>query len=57
MGMGWGWGKFYGDGVGMGLIFLQCHSLMLKSSYMGMHDIKMYKAQIIIIKMASLDCI
>ena len=57
MGMGWGWGKLYGDGVGMRLIFLQCHSLMLKSSYMGMHDIKMYKAQIIIIKMASLDCI
>jgi len=26
--MGWGWGKFYGDGVGMGLIFLPCHSLL-----------------------------
>ena len=21
MGMGWGWGEFYGDGVWMGLIF------------------------------------
>jgi len=27
MGMVMGWGKFYGDEVGMGLIFLPCHSV------------------------------
>jgi len=37
MGMGWRWGKFYGDGVGMGLIFLTVSCSTLND---GLHNLR-----------------